>query len=97
MDTIFTVTLYRSDRKNETRKASGWFPDFDSAFKAMKQCSTELYEEAYDWCVIEHFGIGFMQCCMDPKWYKWDPELELYMEAKEGPPEFRNVINFGMA
>ena len=96
MEEIFTVTQYRSDGKGCIRKAAGWFPDFDTAFKEMKRCSQELYEEAFDWCVIEHFPSGFMKICDDAKWYKWDPELELYMESATCPKELQNVVNFGM-
>ena len=96
MDVIFTITPYRSDRKDSPRKAIAWFPDFDTAFKEMKRCSREIYEEAYDWCVIEHFQVGFAQICMDPKWYKWDEELELYMESTKCPEGLQNVVNFGM-
>jgi len=95
-EVIYTITTIPRIPHKFSR-CVGFFFNLKIAEDEVINNSLDISEEGYySYCVIEEVKPGIYFFPRMEKWYKWNPQTELYDLLIEKPSRFNNVCCFGI-
>lgn len=101
MDSIFTVTTFRINKRGkcfEFSRVVGWFPsssqalDFVQTTDAAKSLEEDRY---YSHLLIEEVAAGVYPQTKDVAWFEWSAQQDNWMQIHR-PPYFQDQCNFSI-
>ena len=74
----------------------GYYSSIDAAQQAVKLFGNMLYDEMYNYCIIEEYEEGILKHSVNRYLYKWNSDKYEYEQIDE-PININKVTNFAMS
>lgn len=89
---FITVLNIKGEYVSEQR-CVGYVDTLEEAKRIMSENCCDIFEDIYDWGIIENVPMGIYQYDINPIWFKYNYELG---EATECKSPLKNQCGFGI-
>ena len=102
MEIIYTVTAFQRIRHSKVcdympdfgeRRCMGWFSTKEEAENAVENNINDIYENFYEYAIIEKVDSGIKLPDVERYLYKWENDKYKPIDI---PIELNNISNFGI-
>ena len=93
---IYTVTtLEELNGEIIDTRCIGFWPSMEEACDAIKRNAGDMYENSYNWAIVECFGPGTYPHSSFEIWFNWSCKDRKYLLSAK-PKIFERLVNFGI-
>jgi hypothetical protein len=93
-DSYYVVTtMYKARKRIPRTRNVAIVKDEMTAIDIVVGNYGDIYEDSYDYALIEHLQTGLYPAVMKEIWFKWDKQKGKYVGCPK-PKEFLHVVNF---
>ena len=78
-----------------SQRTWGYYKLYDNALLALNHNWTDMWENCYDFAVLEKMDEGVCPYCEERHWFKYDIERNGYFEIEE-PACVKCIVNFAL-
>ena len=95
--TIFTIhSMENPDGSYQSlHRTFGWYSSAMKAYKAVRNNECDIYENVYDYVVIEEVKEGTHGSAIKEWWFKWSKTKDEFLPISK-PTETKGIVNWGI-
>lgn len=94
---LWFITTLQVDKEGTIldSRCVGYKETMQEAQYVVKENICDIYENSFNWVILEPFGPGIYPHASSEIWYQWDiPNRKYLLSAK--PKFFEHTVNFGI-